>query len=481
MTLSKKEKGKRMEMASAKPVLVKYDSEEYFDLDPVLKQLKKAMVKDTEANREFAFWNDSISVSYTEITSAVIIGDGIKVRSEKKPQLKIIEDFNKSINVNGNNIEDWMREVWYDEIMHGKSFWRILIDDKYENKVDIQRVDPKTLVEIRDPKEGWTAFIQQVPDYKTFRSKINFYRKVKTQKILDYKKIYYTISDRPIGYVHITIPDEPKVLLKTKFFLQPPISTALHFIIHKRWTVYFMRKFAQKHWSPFILAMVGDPKTNFYPDTIEEMENQVAEVAKILPRIANWGGVALPGNVTVKALEAGSSKSADIYKDAIDILDKQIMMSIFSSMALRNASGSEMATNRSLLESFYTFIEGMRRKYIDALNDFYIKCLLPSNGYNNEKLEDYEIEFGTLRKVGWLEIAQAIERLNVSGAFKDDNELRRASSLILPYLKPLSKDQNKKREYINPNEQQTPFGGGSTPPAGSVQKNPQKKRANVSK
>ena len=60
------------------PIILKMP-EEYYELDAVLKQMQHAMVKNTAPNREFAFYNDSISQSMTEITAAVINGNGPRI------------------------------------------------------------------------------------------------------------------------------------------------------------------------------------------------------------------------------------------------------------------------------------------------------------------------------------------------------------------------------------------------------------------
>ena len=136
------------------------------------------------------------------------------------------------------------------------------------------------------------------------------------------------------------------------------------------------------------------------------------------------------------------------------------------------------------MEAFFTFAHSIRRKFARTLTKFYTQCLLPENGINNENEDDIEVEYSSLRKMGWLEIAQAIERLNVAGAFRDDNEVRRATQLLFEWVKPLPEGENKKREYATEKELakvSKPLQGGSTPAAGSSQKNPQNKRAVVTK
>lgn len=476
LTESENGKPRRPFKATREPVILKMN-ENFYDLDPVLKQMKYGMIKSTAPNREFAFYNDSISQTMTEITSAVMIGDGphntVDHKLHGKQALEIIEDWNMEINVNGRTVEDYMRAVWFDEIVHADSYWRVNVDRKlYENRVDIQRIDPKTITKVKDPKKGWRALIQTVPNYKSYRSKAQFYKNVVKDKI--YLSPIDILGNRGLRYkLDIMIPDEPNVVLRTSYFIKPPVGSILHFITGKRWTFYFMRKFAQKHWAPFLVALIGDPNSNFYPDEPEAMDEAIALVQDMLPKISNWGGVVLPGIVNLKTLDTQSAKSAQIYRDAIELYNKEIMWGLYASMAQRDASGNEQSTQRGILDAFYTFLETMRRKYTNTLTRFYSKCLLPAWGIRDVKQKDIKTEFSPLKRTGYLEIAQAIERLNTIGLFKDDNEARKAGSIVFAHLTALTDEENKPRGQKlmkELNESSSAFGGNS-------QRNPQATRS----
>ncbi|MHA1875139.1 MAG: hypothetical protein ACTSUC_01695 [Promethearchaeota archaeon] len=452
------------------PIILKMP-EEWYELDSVLTQMKNAMIKNTPANREFAFYNDSIGQSMVEITSAVIIGNGPKIFCENKKALEIIENFNSEINVNGRTIEDYMRSVWFDEIVHADSYWRIDIDPKlYENRVDIQRIDPKTIIKLKDPKKGWRALIQSVPNYKSYRSEAQFYKNAYKDKL--YLSPLQTHGTRGVRYkLDIVIPDKPNVILRTSYFIKPPVASIIHFITGKRFTFYFMRKFAQKRWAPPLIARIGDPNSNFYPDDPEQMKEAMDMVQKILPKFSNWGGAALPGIIDLKTLDTQSTKSAQIYRDAIELFNKEIMWGLYASMAQRDASGNEQSTQRGILDAFYSFLESMRRRFANTLTRFYSKCLLPVWGINDVKQKDISVSFDPLKRSGYLEIAQAIERLNNAGLFKDDNEARKAGSIVFAHLKALTEEENKPRgQKLMKEMNKSGFGESS-------QKNPQATRS----
>ena len=470
-------KPKRSMAPTRVPIILKMP-EEYYELDSVLKQMQHAMIENTAPNREFAFYNDSISQSMTEITAAVINGSGPRIDLTRKRQkqyaLDVIDDWNREIDVNGNSITDLTRSVWYDEIVHANSYNRIDIDRKlYENRVDVQRIDPKTITNVKDPKKGWRALVQHVPNYKSYRSKIQFYRNVVKDRL--YLSPLEGFGHRGVRYrLDITIPNEPNVLIRTSYFIKPPVGSIIHFITGKRFTFYFMRKFAQKRWAPPLIARIGDPNSNFYPDDPEAMKEAMDMIQKILPKFSNWGGVAMPGIVDIKTLDTQSTKSAQIYRDAIELYNKEIMWGLYASMSQREASGNEMSTQRGILEAFYTFLETMRGRFANTITRFYAKCLLPAWGIRDVKQKDITFEYDPLQKRGYLEIAQAIERLNNAGIFKDDNEARKAGSIVFAHLKALTENENKPRgQKLMKEMNQSGFGESS-------QRNPQAKRSTTS-
>lgn len=416
---------------SRKPVVKEYNTDKY-NLDPDLRKLFFTMIKPTQDNREFAFWNDSISQSFSYITAATIIGDGLRIRSTNQRAQDLIEDFIMEINVARDSIEDYITYSWIDEIVHAGSYWRVLRGPEFKHRVDIQRIDPKTLTLRRDPAMGFRLYLQRVPNYKTYRKKATFYRNATKEE--EYEITYRQRTKE------VRIPDEPKNLLRTHMFIKPPISSALHYITYKRWIAYFMRKYSQKHWAPFIIALVGDPKTNYFPTEEEDMQESIDYVSQIIPNITNWGGVALPGDVDVKTLDSGSAKSAEIYVKYMEAMDKQIMMSIFASMGLREASGVEKSTQETLLESFLQFIKGKRREYEITLNRFFADVLCRANGLSIG-MDDIDIDFSPLRLESSLDLMKSIQIGTQIGMFRDRNEVRKAGQTIYNWLEKIDGDE----------------------------------------
>lgn len=418
---------------SREPVLIDIDAEDYGFLDPAIENLKRVMINPTPQNCEYAFWNDSISQSFSYITSSIIIGDGLRIRCENKEAKTLIKEFNKEINVERQSIEDFITHSWIDNQIHQKgSLWRILKNDKFKFNLDVQRLDPKTLKKIKDKSYGWVKYVQEVPNYKEYRSKISFYRNAEKRDQLP------TTYGARTKDVHI--PDEPDTLLRTNFFVKSPIASALHYITYKRWILYFMRKYAQKHWAPFLLAFIGDPKTNFYPSGPHKMKKQMEQVNSILPKITNFGGCALPGNVKVETLDTGTARSAEIYTHYMNELDKQIMMSIFGSMGLREASGQEKSTQQSLRIQLLQFLKGIRRKYELALERFYAYGLCRVNDIRISP-NDIDIDWSPLRFEDSKSVMESVRIGVETGMFSSRNEIREAGQMLFSWLDPLDTDE----------------------------------------
>jgi len=391
---------------------------------------------DKPDNREYCFWHSSVARSTTTITSATIFGDGLRVRCPHTEAKNIINGWNKEINANGKSIEDYFDSTWIDEIVHAGSYWRVDNIKDLAYKLDIQRLDPKSLIKIKDPKYPWIKIIQQLGQYKSYRSKAAFYAKANKNDNL-YSGIY------PYTNKSIHIQDEPSVLLRTAFFIKPPIAVVSQYIAYKKFILYFMRKYAQRLWTPFILLLAGNPMTNYYPDEGQDMQDAIDDLAEIIPEMVSFGGAALPGNTIVHEVGKGSARNSEVFITYMEALDKQIMLGIFSSMALREASGSELATSRQLREGVNQFLMGMRRRYATRLTRFYVKALLPAHRIKIS-MDDVEIDYSPLVSDSAESAMKAVEIGVNTGMFKDRNEVRKAGQVIYPWLEQLTGTQNKK-------------------------------------
>ncbi len=435
---------KRRFEPSRKPVLVEW-KEDPSKLDPELKRLKHVMVKDTPDNREYCFWTDSIAQTMTIMMANQFTGGGLRIRSPSQRARDIVKEWNDEINVNRKSIEDYFMRSWIDEIVHAGSYWRTEFNKEVPTNIDIQRIDPKTLILKKDRKYGWEKLIQVVPNYKSYRSKASFYARARLID-LDFSRV--EVHNR-YRQKEIHIPDEPDVLIRTNMVIRPPIATALHFITYKRYILYFMRKYSKKFWTPFLLFLVGDTMTNYYPDDDDEMQESIDDIAEVVTNMPNFGSLVLPGNIRAEELGKQGAKSSDIYINYMDALDKQIAIALYNSMGLIEGSGSELSTQRGVKETRMQFIQGVRRRYKMKLENFYLKCLLPANGM---KLSpgDIEIEYPALKFEASEEYMRAVELGRKTGMFKDRNEIRKAGQQVWNWLEKVAEKENTKVDFKIP-------------------------------
>lgn len=432
---------------SRKPILIDY-VDLYNSLDAEFKKIEKMSAEDNPRNREFAYWNESIAQSLGRISVMQIIGDGLKIRCDKnKKAEEIIDNWNRSINVRREPIEKFIHDSWIDNLIHAKSYYRILRNPDLEYKIDIQRLDPKTIEIQEDPKYGYRAFIQKVGDYKAHRSEYAFYRNVVTDLekgvVRDpMGRVMYSSAD-PVAQKtkNVVIQDKPYTIIFTSFFKKAPVATVMKYIAYKQVIALLMRKYAQKHLAPFILAFIGDK--DHYPENPKEMQEAIDYASQQLQKIVSFGGGAFPGNVDVKPLETNTARSSEIFVLYMDAMNKEIMWGLHSSMSLRQAAGRELATSQTIKEGEYQFMKGIRRLYELKLTNFYANCLLPANGIKDLRPIDIDIEYSPLRVHQPQELAQAITMLRQAGVFKDKNELRKATAPLFGFLKDLDNSLNK--------------------------------------
>lgn len=425
---------------SRKPIVKEYDTH-YTSLDPELRKLRYVMVAPTPANLEHCFWNDSVSQSFGVMTPALIVGDGLRIRANDRIK-SLIDDFNEEINVEHQTIDDYFTHSWIDMMVHHNgSVWRIDYNKDYTTKVDIQRLDPKTLTYERENHNGWAAYIQNVPNYKHYRSKTSYYRHLKEDK---YEIMNFSNSRK------IVIPDELDVILKGNFFLKPPVASAMIYMVYKRFILYFMRKYSQTLWTPKMLFGVGDPRTTQYPVDDEDMQQSIDDLAELIPDLmTTFSAAAIPGNITPYEVGKNSIRGSESFIKYIELLNKEIMMAQFASMGLRESSGTELATSRTLKELYLQFIQGMRRRYAISWEKFYRYALLKVNRVKASP-GDINIEYSPLKFEPTEEYMKGVDLAVRAGVFKDRNEIRKAAQTIWSWLEEVPLNKNTKIKFIHP-------------------------------
>lgn len=395
------------------PSLLEYNLSNYVT-DPDLKKLEDAMIKDNYVHRHQCFWKDNTAQSFAYLTISVIKGEGLSAHIEGNDKAnKIIDSWNEEINVKHEHIGDLVSVAWLDNLMNAGSLFRIYIDKNEEkNKVDVQRVSLKDVFIQEHPTRGWRRFIQKVNVPSQVMAKTVFYR---SDPLLSIKS----------EMAHVIIPDEPETCMYFKFFESPPVSSVMHLMVYKRWITWFMRKFAEKYWAPFIIGYVGDPANGYMPTNKKDMDDSLSFVANALRKIRDFGVGAFPATMKIETLDTKTAKNAEVYTNYLEYLNKEIAFGILSSMALREASGREAATSDIVQQGYLRFIRGIREEIAGVLKKFYSRVLLPAYGINNVEAIDIKITWPPLRLDKIKETLEAVEIAVRIGALRDAREIRK--------------------------------------------------------
>ena len=391
---------------SSTPIVSDYAVNYTTVLDRDLQKIATTFPQETPSNVDYAFWKETTGQSTMYMVSAAIGGIGgptstIKKKSLAKEGERIIRAFNRDINYRHQTIMDWIRDEWFDNIVHDTgSVWRIANYPDRKYKIDLGRIDPLSIINTAShPETGAEIFIQQGERWtEKYDSVDSFY------------KNYDPLKAPSTETVWIKIPNDPDIVLRVKHFHQAPAKAAMKYMVYKLWILYFMRKYSEKHWAPLVIGLIGEPGK--YIPQKKEMKAIAQRLQTVFENIHEFSSVTLPGYVRVENLQANSSgKSGEIYIQAIDMLDKQIMLSLFASMAMRDASGNELSTQRGIKEMWELMIHGIRFEIAQKLAYFQSRVLLPANGINNVEPEDIEISWPPIMVEPIVDLTQAVVAL----------------------------------------------------------------------
>lgn len=383
-------------------------------LDKDLQKLFKIRATRDALNAEASFWSDNIAPTFAYMVVYTFMGRGFTVTCKNKKDEETIRKFNQKINVRGETIEDFIINTWIDNLVHAKSVWRIMknienFDGSFQ-ALDLQRLPPETIREEYDSFYGWKKFIQTRTSFKSYNTPKEFLKEtIKTPETLRSE---------------VTIPDDPRICTSLAFFKRPPVHLIIDFIIFKIWIIAFMRKFAEKMWAPYMIAKVGDK--NSYPNSESEMNAALESVSAFLSQLKNFGTAAFPGNTQIDMIYPKSN--GDIFIQFYNLMNKEIMLGLFSSIATRESTGVYKG-NELPDETTTRFYEGVRDKFEQTLSLFYTTNLQISS-----EIADITYSWPELRTTQMTQIISSLEIATKAGVFIDAKEIRRAFSSIFPWL-----------------------------------------------
>ena len=331
----------------------------------------KYLVEPTPDSLYWAMENDEVLQAMTILTSSAIHKAlNVEVEGEneeiKEKAKKFLEVFHRYLNVS-----DFIEAVVWNLLTYGNSVF-LMDEDVYEG-VPVLRLSVLDFRKIKveqHPYGKWLRYVYTVETYDEGelpgdeRGWVEEGVEEKFKRIVE--KRYSFGSDKVLHF---------KILSRGRPVGRSPIAPALTFVVYKKLILYYMVGSIQIYASPIYIAKVGDPERLSDEEYLRELEDRLEYWAEILSRIRYNNNLAVPPDVEVQIIQP-SATLAQNYREAVEILDKKIFLSVFGSPYLVEARGTELATSRTILEVWREFIAYMREKITDVLErDLYPRLL----------------------------------------------------------------------------------------------------------
>jgi len=383
-----------------------------------VRDIVNRLVKPTDYNNEVLFHLDNIAPSFVASMASSIIGDmelNVKVPGYPDDEKKI-KEWNDNINVNGDTIKDALAIWFFDNCIFNRTYWRFSYNEqdilgRKRNLVDMQRMDPKTIVIEEDKKHGWRVLVQQQSFGTTAKTPMKFI-----------KGEYET---GPSSMVEVVIPEHIKYVMSDSYFISPPVDRALPYMHFKTWLLNFMQKHANKNLSGYLLGFIGDPKSNIYPQK-KMMDQAILATRNVLQQMKNFGVGVFPGDTKIQQITPPDNGAN--YINLFNLMNMQIMFALYGSMSMLEGDSVYKASER-VDETNSSFVKGIRMKMREKLLEIYTTHIVPNRNH-----EEIVITFPEVRNTMLDKVINAITEFSKLGIFKDSNEKRRAASVVFPFL-----------------------------------------------
>lgn len=400
---------------------------EYF-YEKVIRNIANNQVKNTPQNREWCAFNEGMVQAYMQIRANAVTGTGVRVKCKNEKAKNIIEKFNKKVNSMGQTIEDAISDWEMDNCIHGYASWRILqTNDPELTGIDIARMNPKYLVPITHSRVGWKKFIQFSPLHDEPDSKKDFMKKYRPALSTDTGNIAggtYIPTYKGWRYVHIPL----SATITLNLVKRPLIVPAMTLIVFKKWIVLFMRKAAEKFWSPTLWAKMGTEL-----DHIQDEELYEEKMNNLSRDLANWSifkSIVTSYDTEIKAIEM-SGAGVD-YVAFLEYLDEQIVQYILGAISLTKAKGKDLSGSRAQSEVFNRGVQADRHKIGTNLYRLYNEFVLPANGMKAQ--DDLEIDWSHLKEGSDAEYSTMCIELYKVGGFNSRTDFIKAMKAVFPWL-----------------------------------------------
>jgi hypothetical protein len=136
----------------------------------------------------------------------------------------------------------------------------------------------------------------------------------------------------------------------------------------------------------------------------------------------------------IETLDTETAKNAGVYVDYLENLNKQILLGLYTSIALREGERQRAENATQVAQGQIRFIRGIRNDLGVKLSKLYSKVVLPAYGYKDYKPSDVRVQFPRLQVNNVKDILDSINVGAKTGVFRNIKEVRKILTPIWKHI-----------------------------------------------
>lgn len=333
-------------------------------------------------------------------------------------------------------------------------FWKEYCEE--EEMIKVHHIDYITLTRVKNPINGMVKWIQMTSiDANVPKSKSN--RKWKNyDPMMDYWQHTPEFNKPPSSeIVGVNLLREDVV--NFNYFPTAPIIAIADICIWKKWMIFDAKLTGQKYASPIVDAVINLP--DLYDIDSKDYDGLMTHLSNQIMKLQNNGVIAHSDKIELKTLQQNATGGYD-YIGFWTSADKRIHKTLLVPYSLLEASGTELATNRSLKDMFNLVVNSIRSDFIKEIK----KLVLEQLEFVGREVDpkDFELiyaEIDAQQQMTQQEEFTALLELYDRGIIKDENEVRSYVSKFGMELEPLTPQELKEIEDRKFNDAMGGIGG----------------------
>jgi len=383
--------------------------------DPELVRLKIVSLYPSPQNIRWLYNHDEDCLSSHFVFNSSMTGEsGVLCSADSEELKKYIEDYLLAINVR--RIQNW--SIRDNHCFAESIFWKEynlnegIILPHHINYITLTRVED----DIHTGKVKWVQFAQIDSQLEKAKSKVKF-KQYDPYKDYTHTTPYLNEGNKDRN-VKVSLMEDD--IIRFNYFTSPPMKSLLNKIIWKMWMEYDAKTAGQVAATPVIDAEVA--LDGLYDIDDEDYYDVMDKIAKATLKHRNSGCIAHGDRITLKPLEQHSTYT---YSDFLVYVSKKIFKTLLTPYNLLEASGSELATARTIRSMFDIFIKAVRYEFLIGITELCKEQLeFAGREKDAERFELYYEDIDEKVLMTQVERFNSLIELWDRGIINDPNEMR---------------------------------------------------------